>query len=83
MKEIQLKETKATFSRVVDEAMAGRPSVITRHGKKAAVVISYREYERLSRLPSLGWLLTNSPFEEGDFPARSRQPARALRKPAG
>ena len=63
--------------------MAGRPSVITRHGKKAAVVISYSEYERLSRLPSLGWLLTNSPFEEGDLPARSRQLARALRKPAG
>jgi antitoxin Phd len=82
MKEIQLKEAKATFSHVVDEAVAGEPAVITRHGKKEAVVISYSDYERLSRVPSLGWLLTNSPLEEGDLPVLSRKPARALRDPA-
>ena len=79
MKEIQLKQAKATFSQVVDEVVAGEPAVITRHGKKEAVVISYSDYERLSRVPSLGWLLTNSPLEEGDLPLRSRKPARALR----
>ncbi|AMX98031.1 MULTISPECIES: type II toxin-antitoxin system prevent-host-death family antitoxin [Mesorhizobium] len=82
MKEIQLKDVKATFSHVVDEAVAGTPTVVTRHGKREAVVISYSEYERLSRVPSLGWLLTNSPLEEADLPARSRKPARALRDPA-
>lgn len=80
MKEIQLKKAKATFSHVVDEAVAGEPAIITRHGKREAVVISYDEYERLSRIPSLGWLLTNSPIEEGDLP--ERRPARALRDPA-
>jgi prevent-host-death family protein len=82
MKEIQLKDVKATFSHVVDEAVAGAPTVVTRHGKREAVVISYADYERLSRVPSLGWLLTNSPLEDGDLPARSRKPARALRDPA-
>ncbi|CAN7257685.1 type II toxin-antitoxin system Phd/YefM family antitoxin [Phyllobacterium sp. LjRoot231] len=79
MKEIQLKEAKAKFSHVVDEAVAGEAAVITRHGRKEAVIISYSEYERLSRVPSLGWLLTNSPLEEGDL--RKRQPSKALRKP--
>ena len=79
MKEIQLKDAKATLSHVLDEAIAGEPAVITRHGKKEGVLISYSEYERLSRVPSLGWLLTNSPLEEGDLPER-RKPARALRK---
>lgn len=77
MKEIQLKEAKATLSRVVDEAVAGEPSVITRHGKKEAVIIGFDEYQRLSRAPSLGWLIANSPLEEDDLPAR--RPARNLR----
>lgn len=77
MKEIQLKDAKATFSHVVDEAVAGRPVVITKHGRREAVLISYSDYERLSRVPSLGWLLTNSPIEDGDVQKR-RRPARAL-----
>jgi antitoxin Phd len=80
MKEIQLKDAKATFSHVIDDAVAGETAVITRHGKREAVIISYSEYERLSRVPSLGWLLTNSPLEDGDLP--ERKPARALRRSA-
>ncbi|HVW56635.1 MAG TPA: type II toxin-antitoxin system Phd/YefM family antitoxin [Rhizobiaceae bacterium] len=80
MKELQLKHAKANLSRVLDEAMGGEPIVITRHGKKEGVLISYGEYERLNRVPSLGWLLANSPLEEGDLP--ERKPARALRKSA-
>jgi antitoxin Phd len=80
MKEIQLRDAKATFSHVVDDAVAGEPAIITRHGKKEAVIISYSEYERLSRVPSLGWLLTNSPLTKGDLP--ERKPAKAFRKPA-
>jgi prevent-host-death family protein len=77
MKEIQLRDAKATLSRVIDAAVAGEPAVITRHGKKEAVVISYDEYQRLSRVPSLGWLIANSPLEDGDLP--TRRPARSLR----
>jgi len=78
MKEIQLKEAKAAFSQVIDEVVAGKPAIITRHGKREAVVISYSDYERLKRVPSFGWLLANSPLEDGDLP--DRKPARALRK---
>jgi prevent-host-death family protein len=78
MREIQLKDAKATLSHVLDQAVAGEPAIITRHGKREGVLISYGEYERLSRVPSLGWLLTNSPLEDGDLP--ERKPARALRE---
>lgn len=80
MNELQLKDAKAKLSRVLDEAIAGRPAIITRHGKKEGVIISYSEYEKLKRVPSLGWLLTNSPLEEGDLAERS--PARALGRDA-
>jgi len=33
MREIQLRDAKANLSAVVDEAMQGKPAVITRHGK--------------------------------------------------
>jgi antitoxin Phd len=78
MKVIQLKDAKANLSHVLDKAMAGEPAIITRHGKPEGVLISYSEYERLSRVPSFGWLLANSPLEEGDLAERT--PARALRK---
>jgi antitoxin Phd len=77
MKEIQFREAKAQLSAVLDDAVSGKPAVITRHGKREGVLISYAEYERLSRVPSLGWLLTHSPLEEGDIPERSGKPARA------
>jgi prevent-host-death family protein len=77
MKEIGIEDAKATMSDVVDAAVAGEPAVIIRHGRKAAVVIGYGEYERLSRVPSLGWLIANLPLEDGDL--AERKPARALR----
>lgn len=76
MKELQLKDAKARFSQVVDEAVAGETSVITRHGRRQAVVMGWEEYERLSKVPSLGWLLANSPLEDEDL--IERRPARAL-----
>jgi antitoxin Phd len=70
MQEIQLREAKATLSAVVDEAVRGRPSVITRHGKKAAVVLGFAEWERLATVPSFGRLLMAAPLEAGDLPER-------------
>lgn len=77
MKEIQLKDAKATLSHVLDNAVAGKPAIITRHGKREGVILGYADYEKLSRKPSLGWLLVNSPLEPSDLP--DRKPARALR----
>ena len=76
MKEIQLKDAKATLSAVVDRAVAGEPAVITRHGRREAVVLSFRDYERLSKVPSLGRLLAAFPGEPDDIPARKRRTMR-------
>jgi prevent-host-death family protein len=80
MNEVQLKDAKATLSAIVDKAAAGEPSVITRHGRKEAVVLSFQEFERLSRVPSFGELLAAFPGGPEDIPERRRKPARALRE---
>ena len=72
MKEIQLRDAKAILSAVVDEAMQGKPAVITRHGKKQAVVVSYEEWQRLSHVPSFGRLLMAAPLAESELPRRNR-----------
>jgi prevent-host-death family protein len=78
MREIQLKDAKATLSAVVDQAIQGNPAIITRHGKREAVVLSFDEYEKLSHLPSFGRLLASFPGDEGDLPTRSNRPSRAV-----
>ncbi|GEL64863.1 type II toxin-antitoxin system Phd/YefM family antitoxin [Kozakia baliensis] len=70
MYEIQLRDAKATLSAVVDHACAGEPAIITRHGKPTAVILSYAEWERLSRVPSFGRLLMSAPLDEADLPER-------------
>ena len=70
MHEIQLREAKATLSAVIDRARQGEPSIITRHGKPAAVLIGFEEWQRLSRVPSFGRLLMLAPLELGDLPER-------------
>jgi len=76
MRKIQLKDAKANLSAVVDEAIQGKPSVITRHGKPEAVVLGFADWERLSRVPSFGRLLLSAPLEPGDLPERNRGPMR-------
>lgn len=75
MKEIQLKDAKANLSAVVDDAIAGEPATITRHGKPEAVIVSYDEWLRLSNVPSFGRLLMSAPLEPEDI-ERDRTPPR-------
>lgn len=70
MREVQLRDAKATLSAVVDSVQHGAPAVITRHGKPAAVILGFAEWERLSRVPSFGRLLMEAPLEPGDLPKR-------------
>ncbi len=72
MHEIQLRDAKATLSAVIDRARQGEPSIITRHGRREAVVLSFEEWERLSRVPSFGRLLMAAPLEPHDLPARDQ-----------
>jgi antitoxin Phd len=74
MREVQLREAKASLSTVVDGARRGEPAIITRHGRREAVVISFEEWERLSRVPSFGRLLMTAPIEPDDLLARDATP---------
>lgn len=76
MREIQLRDAKASLSAVVDDAVRGKPAVITRHGKKEAVVLSFKEWERLSLVPSFGRLLMAAPIAPDDLVERDRTPLR-------
>ena len=76
MREIQLRDAKANLSAVVDEAMQGKPAVITRHGKRQVVVASYEEWERLSAVPSFGRLLMAAPSTTDGLPGRNSSPLR-------
>ena len=78
MREIQLRDAKATLSAVVDDAVQGAPSIITRHGKPEAVVIGFEEWQRLVSVPSFGRLLMAAPIEPGDLPERGRTPLREI-----
>jgi prevent-host-death family protein len=78
MREIQLKDAKATLSSVVDDAVRGEPSVITRRGKPEAVVVGFAEWQRLANVPSFGRLLMSAPLEPGDLPPRSRSRFRRI-----
>lgn len=75
---VRLKDAKAKLSTVVDEAVRGKPSVITRHGKREVVVLSYADWERLSRIPSFGRLLMSAPLQDADLPGRSKTPVRRV-----
>ena len=76
MKEIQLRDAKATFSAVVDQAVSGTPSIITRRGRREAVVLSYEDYEKLAHVPSFGQLLAAYPGDEDMLAERSDKPGR-------
>jgi antitoxin Phd len=77
MREIRLKDAKATLSSLVDDAVAGRPSVIMRRGKRQAVVVGLEEWERLMQVPSFGRLLMSAPLSTADLPRRDRKPIRS------
>jgi antitoxin Phd len=79
MREIQFRDAKASLSAVVDDALRGKPAIITRRGKREAVILSFEEWERLSHVPSFGRLLMAAPIAPGDLPARDRAPLRTAK----
>lgn len=64
----QLQEAKAKFSRLVDEAIADGPQMVTRRGVDSVVVISTIDYERLAKEKSnLMSVLKNAPKVDLDI----------------
>ena len=80
MKEIQLRDAKATLSAVVEAAENGEPTTITKRGRPAAVVVSHAEWTRLkTRVPSFAdLLLAVPPLDPEDLP--KERPARIVRE---
>jgi antitoxin Phd len=74
VKKLQLREAKTTLSAVVEAAEQGKPTTITKHGRPAAVVISYEEWTKLNRkVPSFADLLLAVPaLDQDDLPKRRR-----------
>lgn len=59
----QLQEAKNRFSEVVDRALRDGPQEVSRHGKKAVVVVSCEEFDRMKRgSDSLVAFLRKSPL---------------------
>jgi antitoxin Phd len=78
MHELRLRDAKASLSAVIDQARKGEPSIITRHGRREAVVLSFEEWERLSQVPSFGRLLMAASLEPEDLAARATEGLRGL-----
>src|SRR4051812_19730952 len=80
MKEIQLREAKATLSAVIEAAENGEPTTITKHGRPAAVIVSHSQWTKLkTRVPSFDDLLLAVPrLDPDDLP--KRRPARVVHK---
>jgi prevent-host-death family protein len=77
MREIQLSDAGAALSSAIDAAACGEPSLVVRHGKLEAVVISFEEWRRLSAsAPSFARPPMSAPVEPGDLPGRDRSPLR-------
>jgi prevent-host-death family protein len=66
-----VQDAKNRFSEVV-EAAREKPQTVTKHGKRAVVVVAAEEYDRLKKLekrnaPSFKEHLLNMPKDDGSF----------------
>lgn len=67
----QLQEAKNKLSEVLERALKSGPQEITRHGKKAAVILSMRDYQKLKRRKgTLADFFRHSPLAELDLSRR-------------
>ncbi len=61
----QIQDAKNKLSEVIARAQKNGPQLITRHGEKAVVVVSYAEYERLRKSQGkLSEFFKSSPLAE-------------------
>ena len=62
-----IQDAKARLSEVVERAQRGEVQVLTKHGKKAAVVLSFEDYARLTGAKRTLWeALRPGPVFEND-----------------
>lgn len=76
MRTMQIREAKAGFSALIDAAEKGEPTMITRHGKPAAVIVSVEDAGKLhpKRKQNFGEFLLTFPggveLERNPSPSR-------------
>jgi len=78
-----LQDAKNNFSKVVQRAMSEGPQTVTLRGRRAAVVLSAEDYDRLvSSRPSLAEYLLTGPAWDNELVEevnrRSKKPSRPL-----
>jgi prevent-host-death family protein len=73
-------EAKAKFSEVIDRAELRGPQVITKHGRKAVVIVSAEEWERKTkRTGNLAEFFAGSPLRESGLKVKwSKNRARGI-----
>ncbi len=73
-------QAKAKFSEVIDRAQSQGPQVVTRSGRKSAVIVSAEEWERKTRrVGNLAEFFAASPLRGADLKIkRSREAARKI-----
>jgi antitoxin Phd len=70
----QLQEAKNKLSEVVDTSINKGPQIISRRGRNTAVIISFEDYQHLTKpKKDLKQLLRNSGFHELDL-TRDKSP---------
>jgi prevent-host-death family protein len=74
MEDWSVAAAKAKFSEVIDRALSEGPQMITRNGRRAAVVVSADEWERkTSRTGNLAEFFARSPLRGSGLIMRRRQ----------
>jgi antitoxin Phd len=70
--EWQVQEAKGKFSAVLSQAQSAGPQRITKHGQPIAVILSQRDYERLTRPggASIVEFFAKSPLSQIDLAER-------------
>lgn len=75
----QLQEAKSRFSEVVELTLKEGPQLVTRRGEDVAVIVSVRDYQRLSgQTPQLMECLLNAPRGEALALERPEEAIREL-----
>ncbi len=65
MKTFHLREAKATFSALVEAAERGEPTIVTKHGRPAAMIVPFEDGRQIypDDRPSFAELLLSVPHE--------------------
>lgn len=74
----QLQEAKNRFSEIVDMTLKEGPQLVTRRGQDVVVILSVKDYRRMSGAQSLLSTLFSAPRGEPLDLERSKEPIREV-----